>query len=69
MEAGGIVNEARDTRILGTPRYVRTFTDNEYVALCMPFKVVGISDAYGDMNAWQTILMRITRMPIFICII
>lgn len=52
VEAGGIVNEASDTRILGTPRYVRTFTDNEYVALCMPFKVVGISDAYGDMNAY-----------------
>ena len=52
VEAGGIVNEARDTRLLGTPRYVRTFTDNEYVALCMPFDVVGISDAYGDMDAY-----------------
>lgn len=52
VEAGGIVNEANDTRILGIPRYVRTFTDNKYVALCMPFKVVGISDAYGDMNAY-----------------
>lgn len=52
VEAGGIVNEASDTRLLGIPRYVRTFTDNKYVALCMPFKVVGISDAYGDMNAY-----------------
>ncbi len=52
VEAGGIINEESDTRILGTPRYVRTFTDNEYVALCMPFKVVGISDAYGDMDAY-----------------
>lgn len=52
VEAGGIVNEASDTRLLGIPRYVRTFTDNEYVALCMPFKVVGISDAYGDMDAY-----------------
>lgn len=52
VEAGGIVNEANDTRILGIPRYVRTFTDNEYVALCMPFDVVGISDDYGDMDAY-----------------
>lgn len=52
VEAGGIVKEASDTRLLGTPRYVRTFTDNEYVALCMPFDVVGISDAYGDMDAY-----------------
>lgn len=52
VEAGGIVNEASDTRLLGIPRYVRTFTDNKYVALCMPFKVVGISDAYGDMDAY-----------------
>ena len=52
VEAGGIVNEASDTRLLGIPRYVRTFIDNEYVALCMPFKVVGISDAYGDMDAY-----------------
>lgn len=52
VEAGGIINEENDTRILGIPRYVRTFIDDEYVALCMPFKVVGISDAYGDMNAY-----------------